>query len=86
VTEIPFWLRHFKPIRFLSLFWACLYNSIYAFALIDFVYMIFIKDKKKADIIEMLESMYFGYNLILHAAIIPINTAIILKEIFLEFF
>jgi hypothetical protein len=48
--------------------------------------MLYIKDKKKADIIEMLESMYFGYNLILHASIIPINCAIILKEIFLEFF
>jgi len=83
---MPFWLRHFKPIRFLSLFWAFLYNSIYIFSLIDFIYMLYIKDKKKADIIEMLESMYFGYNLILHASIIPINCAIILKEIFLEFF
>ena len=30
--------------------------------------------------------MFFGYNLILHATIFPVNLAIITKEIFLEFF
>lgn len=86
VAEVPFWLRHFKPLRFLSLFWALFYNTIYVFALIDFIYMFFMKNKKKADVFEMLESMYFGYNLILHASIVPVNCAIIIKETFLEFF
>jgi hypothetical protein len=56
VAEIPFWLRHFKPIRFLSLFWACLYNSIYGFALIDFVYMLFVKDKD--DVLDVLIRLF----------------------------
>ena len=30
--------------------------------------------------------MVFGYNLILHASIIPVNIAIITKEVLLEFF
>ena len=30
--------------------------------------------------------MFFGYNLILHLTIFPVNAAIILKEVLLEFF
>jgi len=28
VAEIPFWLRHFKPVRFFSLLLAFLYNFV----------------------------------------------------------
>jgi hypothetical protein len=86
VAEIPFWLRHFKPVRFFSLLLAFLYNFVYILALIDFIQLLYVYDKKKTDIFQLFESMFFGYNLILHATIFPVNLAILLKELFLEFF
>jgi hypothetical protein len=86
VYEFPFWLRHFKPIRLISLLMAFSYNFVYVLALIDFIQLLYVYDKKKTDLFQLFESMFFGYNLILHATIFPVNMAIMLKELLLEFF
>ena len=62
------------------------YNFVYVLALIDFIQLLYVYDKKKTDLFQLFESMFFGYNLILHATIFPVNMAIMLKELLLEFF
>lgn len=37
VAEVPFWLRHFKPIRLFSLAAAFIYNVIYFAFFVDFI-------------------------------------------------
>ena len=85
VAEFPFLLKRMKLIRFISFVFAFIYNIIYSSVLVDYVIILYNQDKK-SDVVTVFESMVFAYNLILHASIIPVNSAIISKEFLLEFF
>lgn len=81
VAEIPTWMKHFKAVRFISMVSAYTYNLIYLGSLFKWFSMIWLEDHSKATIMTLLVNMNLGYNLILHWSIIPINLAIIWKEI-----
>ena len=85
VAEFPFLLKRMKLIRFISFIFAFIYNIIYSSILVDYVIILYNQDKK-SDVVTVFQSMVFAYNLILHASIIPVNSAIISKEFSLEFF
>lgn len=85
VAEIPTWMKHFKLVRFTSMVAAHVYNAIYLISLFKWFSMIFWEDNSKATFMKLLVNMNIGYNLILHWSIIPINLAIISKEIIMEF-
>lgn len=85
VVEFPFLLKRMKLIRFFSFMFAFIYNIIYYSFLADYIFILYFQDKS-SDVVTVFESMVFGYNLILHASIIPVNVAIIFKEFSLEFF
>jgi len=81
VAEIPTWMKHFKAVRFISMVLAHVYNFIYLISLFKWVSMIWLEDNSKATFMKLLVNMNIGYNLILHWSIVPINLAIIFKEI-----
>lgn len=86
VAEGPIFMRHAKLFRFISLLMAFLYNAGYWIQVADFMLLLFEYDKATFDIFYMLESMFFGYNIILHFPIIILNQVIIIKEVTLELF
>lgn len=86
VAEGPIFMRHAKLFRFISLVMAFLYNAGYWIQVADFMLLLFEYDKATFDIFYMLESMFFGYNIILHFPIIILNQVIIIKEVTLELF
>lgn len=58
--------------------------------LIDWIYQIFFSDKSGLDsssgAVDIIFSMLISYNLIIHFPIVPMNIAIIFKEILIQFF
>ena len=54
VAEFPFWLKHGKIIRMISLFSAMTYITIYFFALLDWLYVMFLKTPNDQDILSAL--------------------------------
>lgn len=83
--EIPTWLKHMKAIRFLSMVAANVYNIVFFLSILKWVSMIWWEDNSNANIMTLLVNMNIGYNLIVHWSIIPINLAIVSKEISMEF-
>lgn len=68
-----------------------LYNLIFLGAFVDFILLLYGYDKKEYDIdldglVYMMQSMFFGYNIILHFPIVIVNSVVIIKEFSLEFF
>lgn len=85
--EIPIWLRAFRVTRLLSFFSAIFYNIVYIISALEWYDQIYlVTDKSAYDFGMIMVNMLLGYNLILHWSIIPINFAIIVKEISLNFF
>lgn len=86
IWEIPFYMRHFKFFRLISLVSGFVYNFFYWASVIDFLLLLFQYDKESLDIFYLLEAMFFGYNIVLHFPITLVNMVIITKEIFMEMF
>ena len=88
--EITFIIRWIKPLRIFSVLSAVLYNCFYLFTLANWIWELYFADKSYLDSatgpVDILFSMLVVYNLILHFPIVPMNVAIILKEIQLQFF
>lgn len=85
--EIPIWLRAFRVTRLLSFFSAIIYNIVFIISALEWYDQIYlVTDKSAYDFGMIMVNMLLGYNLILHCSIIPINFAIIVKEISLNFF
>ena len=81
VMEIPFYLRYFKAIRYLSLFSAIIYDFFYFGMCFDFIAYLYIYSKEKYEFLDMLQAMFFAYNIILHFPIPILDSMIIGKEI-----
>lgn len=86
VWEIPFYMRHFKFFRLLSLMAGIVYNFFYWSAVADFVILLFYFDKDTFDIFYLMQAMFSGYNIVLHFPITIVNSVILGKEIVLEMF
>ena len=87
--EFGVYLRHFYLIRWTSLFLAIVYNIVYLSVLVSWLIETYALPSDKVDEIgtlDILLDMFFLYNTILHASIIPLNFGIIFKEIEMEFF
>lgn len=86
VGELPFYMRHFKLFRFISLAAGIVYNMAYWTEFADFLLLLFYYDKETFDVFYMLEAMFFGYTLVLHFPITIVNSVIMMKETLLELF
>lgn len=87
VFELPIWLRAFRVTRILSFMSAIAYNIVYFLSALEWYDQIWlVTDKSAYDFVTIMVNMLLGYNLILHCSIIPVNFAIIFKEISLNFF
>jgi hypothetical protein len=84
--EIPFYMRMFKIGRYFGCFNAAVYNVIYFGLTFGWISELYIQDDSKASSADMFINMMLGYNIVMHAPIIPLNVFIIVKEITLQFF
>jgi hypothetical protein len=83
--EMAFIIRWIKPLRVISVTSAFLYNVFYFFSLGNWIWEIFFADKSYLDdasgAIDIIWNMMIVYNLIVHFPIVPMNIAIIVKEV-----
>ena len=83
--EMAFIIRWIKPLRVISVVSAFLYNVFYLFSLGNWLWEIFFADKTYLDdasgAIDIIWNMMVVYNLIVHFPIVPMNVALILKEV-----
>ena len=83
--EMAFIIRWIKPLRVISVVSAFLYNVFYIFSLGNWLWEIFFADKSYLDdasgAIDIIWNMMIVYNLIVHFPIVPMNVALILKEV-----
>ena len=83
--EMAFIIRWIKPLRVLSVTSAFLYNVFYFFSLGNWLWELYFSDKSYLDDssgpIDIIWNMMVVYNLIVHFPIVPMNLAIIVKEI-----
>lgn len=86
IWEMPIFMRHAKLFRLISLVAGVVYNILYFTSVADFLILLFKQDKETIDIFYLMSAMFFGYNIVLHFPITIVNTAIFVKEIFLEMF
>ena len=87
--EIPFIMKRMKFFRFCSFMSAIGYNLVYFSMLGDWFYQVFYSDKSQLDsssgAIDIIFNMIITYNLIIHFPIVPMNIAIMFKEILVQF-
>lgn len=86
IYEIPFYLQHMRFFRVFSTWSACMYMGYYAFVVADWIYQLYFeptKDYENYQFLDILVNMFLAYNIIFHIHVIPVNLAIIFKEIFL---
>lgn len=87
--EVGIYLRHFYLFRWVSLFSAITYNTVYLSLLAGWLIQTYtLPETEMAEVgtIDILLNMFFMYNTIMHCSIVPINFGIIAKEIEMEFF
>ena len=87
IFELPIWLRAFRVTRILSFISAIAYNAFYLLCALEWYdQFYFVTDITQYTYLTIMVNMLLGYNMILHSSIIPVNFAIIAKEISLNFF
>mmetsp|Transcript_35886 Transcript_35886/g.55090 ORF Transcript_35886/g.55090 Transcript_35886/m.55090 type:complete len:253 (+) Transcript_35886:347-1105(+) len=86
IWEIPAWLRKFKIIRCFSWIAALIYTGVWALALIKLLFMLFVDDNSSDDYETLMFALFLAYMLIMTAPAIPVNIAIVSKELVLEEF
>jgi hypothetical protein len=85
VTELPVWMKWNKGGRWFMLVLAMLYNLFFIGTFADFLLLLYVYDKSDYGFGYVMESMFFGYNLVIHFPIAILNTVVIFKEFSLEF-
>lgn len=89
IYEIPFYLSHMRFFRFFSVFAAWAYNGVYLFIVADWIFQLYLEPTNTYEnyqFLDILINMFLAYNIVFHMHLLPVNMAIILKEIFLEIF
>jgi len=89
VFEIPIFLNKMRFVRLFSVLWSWIYNAVYIFILVDWIYQIWLvpnKDYEEYQFFDILVNMFLAYNIVFHLHVIPVNFVIIVKEFFLEVF
>lgn len=85
VIELPVWMKWNKFGRWIMFLLALAYNLFFFGFLTDFFLLLYVYDKSDYGFGYTFESMFFGYNLVIHFPIAILNTVVILKEFSLEF-
>ena len=88
-VEFPIYMRHMGMIRYISLFAAIAYNTVYFGLLFAWLYETYMESDTQLEDIGLMDivlDFFFMYNTILHSSIASVNIGIILKEIELQFF
>lgn len=89
IFEIPFFLSKMRFVRFFSVGMAWAYTLFYMAMLFSWITQLYLEPtdtKENFQFMDILLNMFFAYNIIFHIHILPVNFAIITKEIFLEIF
>jgi hypothetical protein len=89
VFEIPFYLRNLRYFRLFSSGLAFVYTGLYAFVVFDWIYQLDWEPESVYEdyqFLDIIVNMYLGYNVLFNIHLMPVNFAIISKEIFLEIF
>ena len=85
VAEIPTWLRKMKLARFISFVEAIGSSIFWLWTLVEWLYLMYGGARRDYESPGyLMEAIFSSYNVIMHWAIMPINLAIIVKEILLE--
>ena len=83
--EMAFIIRWIKPLRVISVTSAFLYNVFYLFTFVNWIWELSYADKSYLDDasgpIDVIWNMMIVYNLVVHFPIVPMNVAMIIKEI-----
>ena len=89
IYEIPLFLNQLRFFRFISVAMAWVYNVVYFVVLADFIFQLYFAPQdtyENYDIFSIFQNMFLGYNIAMNLHVIPVNTMIIVKEVFLELF
>ena len=74
-----------KTLRAISFMSAVAYNFVYFFSIADWIYELYFSDKASLDyeygIFDLMFELFIAYNAIFHIPIVPMNCAIIAKEL-----
>lgn len=88
--EVNIILQKMKTLRAISFMSAIVYNTLYFAGIADWIYELYWSDKAALDyefgFFDVMLQLFIAYNAIFHFPIVPMNCAIILKEVQLEFF
>ena len=85
MTEMPLWMKLWKVGRLANLIFCFIYNIIFLGMFTDLFLILYVYDKKDYGFFDVMEAMFFAYNLMLHFPIYFVNSMIIMKEFMLEF-
>ena len=86
IFEWPIFIRTFRVTRIIALVGAVVYNFSFLMGFFEWWDQLYlVSDKTQYDFGVILLNMLLGYNIWLHGSIIPINLAIIIKEITLNY-
>merc|ERR1711935_670779 len=89
IFEIPIWLNKLRFFRFTSVAIAFMYNFVYLIVLLSWVFTLFFESEatyESYQFFDILIDMFLAYNVLFHLHIMPVNFAIVFKEILLELF
>jgi hypothetical protein len=89
IFEIPFYLRNLRYFRMFSSGAAFVYTAVYAFIVFDWIYQLDWEPESVYEdyqFLDIIVNMYLGYNVLFNIHLMPVNFAIIVKEILLEIF
>ena len=80
-------MKNFKIFRWISLLLALLYVFTYILGGLGFAYFTWMnKDDSEDTLLTVFITMFLGYNMVLHAPLIPNSLGIVIKELMLEHF
>lgn len=89
IFELPFYLTHLRFFRFFSVGLAWIYSLYYGFVLTDWIFQLYWEPESSYEnyqFLDVMVNMFLAYNIMFNIHILPVNCAIITKEIFLEIF
>lgn len=85
IGEVPYWMVNFKRERMLSLIASTVHIVICLTMLAELFWRLNYKSKNTLDSQELMQAIFEGYMLMMSVTVMPVNVAIIIKEIALEF-
>ena len=89
VLEIPIFINDMRFFRALSVLAAWGYSFVYILTALDWAYMLWMEPEstyEEYDFMSVMTNMFLAFNLVGNIIVMPVNFAIIAKEVTLEIF